>query len=266
MSQTGQTQAGETRAGQLQAGQTRAGRIHALDLARGLALIAMAVFHFSYDLEMFGQIAPGTIGSPAWRLFAECIAGSFLFVSGISLWLAHGRGVRVRAFVKRLGVIVAAALLVTLATFFAARGAFIFFGILHVMALASVVGVLVLRWPALVIALLAAGFWFAGPYLSAPMFDHPVWWWTGLSTVQPVTLDYEPVFPWLGPYLAGLAVAKFAARFDLWQRLRSTEPPGRSVRVLGWPGRHSLSFYLLHQPILISLLWLFLWVRGVFGG
>jgi uncharacterized membrane protein len=226
----------------------------------------MAVFHFSYDLEMFGQIAPGTIGSPPWRLFAQCIAGSFLFVSGISLWLAHGRGFRARAFIKRLGVIVAAALLVTVATFFAAREAFIFFGILHVMALASVVGVVVLRWPAWIIALLAAGFWFAGPYLQGPFFDHPLWWWTGLSTIPPVTLDYEPVFPWLGPYLAGLALAKGAARVDLWQRLRSTAPASPMVRVLGWPGRHSLSFYLLHQPVLIALLWLFLKARGVLGG
>ena len=34
-------------------------RIEAIDLARGVALIAMAVYHFTWDLELFGYLEPG---------------------------------------------------------------------------------------------------------------------------------------------------------------------------------------------------------------
>ena len=66
-------------------------RIEWLDVARGAALIAMAVYHFTWDLEFFGYVLPGTTGFGAWKLFARCIASSFLFLVGISLVLA-GRG------------------------------------------------------------------------------------------------------------------------------------------------------------------------------
>ena len=70
------------------------GRIVALDLARALALVAMAVFHFTFDLELFGLVQPGTTMLPGWRWLAYLTAGSFLFLAGVSLWLAHGQGIR----------------------------------------------------------------------------------------------------------------------------------------------------------------------------
>ena len=66
------------------------GRVDALDLARTLALICMAIYHFTYDLEMFGYIAPHTAVTGGWAIFARMIAGSFLFMVGISLILPTG--------------------------------------------------------------------------------------------------------------------------------------------------------------------------------
>jgi hypothetical protein len=34
------------------------------------ALLAMAVFHFVYDLELFGWVAPGTSVTGGWRVLA----------------------------------------------------------------------------------------------------------------------------------------------------------------------------------------------------
>ena len=72
-------------------------RIPALDIARSLALVAMVVFHFTFDLELFGYLRPGTTTMPGpWRALAVVTAVSFLFLAGVSLWLAHGRGIRWR--------------------------------------------------------------------------------------------------------------------------------------------------------------------------
>lgn len=242
------------------------GRIAALDLARVAALLAMAVFHFTYDLEMFGLIAQGTIGSPPWRVFSQLIAGSFLFLAGVSLWLAHGRAFRARAFWRRIGMIAGAAALVTLGTWIAMPGAFVFFGILHAIAAASLVAALFLRVPALITLAVALAVWVAPDYLSGPGFDAPLLLWLGLSTYFPSTIDFAPVFPWVAPTLAGLALAKLAGRAGLWEAMAAKAPPGRAMRALTWPGRHSLAVYLLHQPVLVSLVWLYVQTAAAMGG
>ena len=121
------------------------GRIEVLDLLRGIALIAMAVYHFTWDLEFFGYIARGTANSGGWRLFARGIASSFLFLVGLSLVLAHLRGIRWRPFLTRLAQIAAGAAAITVATLLFTPGSFVFFGILHQIAVGSLIGLAFVR-------------------------------------------------------------------------------------------------------------------------
>lgn len=232
-------------------------RLIPLDLARTLALVCMVIFHFTFDLALFGYIDPGTMSQPFWYYFARLIAGSFLFLSGVSLWLAHGQGIRWPAFWSRLAKLVAAAALVTLASLWLVPGGPIWFGILHAIAAASLLGLLVLRlpWPvtlALALLIFAAGW---GPRF--PAFD-PIWLvWTGLAETRPRMGDYVPLVPWAAPALAGIALAR-ALRIDRW---RGT-PPTRLARALSFPGRHSLIIYLIHQPILIGLFNAWIWATS----
>ena len=52
-------------------------RIDAIDIARGIALLAMAIYHFTWDLEFFGYAEPGLTAVGGWKLFARAIASSF---------------------------------------------------------------------------------------------------------------------------------------------------------------------------------------------
>ncbi len=230
-------------------------RIPALDLARTFAIGMMVVFHFTFDLELFGYLAPGTTTLPGpWRALAILTAGSFLFLAGVSLWLAHGSGIEWRAFWWRFGKVAGAALLVTIGTYMAFPDAFVFFGILHSIALCSLLGLAVIRLPALAVALLAVVVFFAPDFARSEAFNAPVFWWTGLQTVPLRTVDYEPIFPWFAPFLMGLATAKVFDQFGIWARL-SNPAPSRAQRILSLPGKHSLIIYLIHQPILIGLIW-----------
>lgn len=230
------------------------GRILAVDLARSAALLAMAVFHFVYDLELFGWVAPGTAVTGGWRLLALGTAGSFLFLAGLSLWLGHGAGIRWRGFARRFVKVAGAAGLITLATWFAMPDTFIFFGILHSIAAASLLGLLVLRVPAvglLVLAVLA----FAAPSIArAEVFDPWWFWWTGLQTVRVASVDYVPLAPWFGPFLLGMALGRVGSSFDLWSRLAQWRG-GNLAERLALPGRYSLWVYLAHQPVLIAVIW-----------
>jgi uncharacterized membrane protein len=232
-------------------------RLIPLDAARTAALVAMVIFHFTFDLALFGHIPGETMFQPFWYHFARLIAGSFLFLAGVSLWLAHGQGIRWPAFWKRFAKILAAALLVTLASIRFVPGGTILFGILHAIAAASLLGLLFLRlpWPVTlaIAALIFAAAW--GP--RSPAFD-PLWLvWTGLAETRPNMGDYTPLIPWAAPALAGIALAK-AFRVETWQRTA----PSRGTDILTFPGRHSLVIYLIHQPILIGLFNLHLWATS----
>jgi uncharacterized membrane protein len=223
-------------------------RLIPLDVARTAALACMVIFHFTFDLALFGHIPGETMFQPFWYYFARMIAGSFLFLSGVSLWLAHGRGIRWPAFWKRFAKVAGAALLVTLASIWFVPGGTILFGILHAIAAMSLIGLLFLRLPWPVTLALAVGILAAAWGTRSPVFN-PLWLvWTGLAETRPNMGDYVPLVPWAAPALAGIAVAK-AMRVEAWHRAT----PSRAVDILTFPGRHSLVIYLIHQPILIGL-------------
>jgi len=233
-------------------------RLEFVDVARGVALLAMFVFHFAYDLSYFGLIETDVPGEPGWRLFARLIAGSFLTLVGVSLVLATRHGLDRRAYLKRLAMVAAAAALVTLATFFAMRPSFIFFGILHQAALASVLALPFLRLPVLLVAG-AAILAFALPaFLAHPVLDAPWLAWLGFSRMPFASADFVPVFPWFGCVLSGIVLARLTLPRIVGSALAEWTPRSLPARLVAWGGRHSLLVYLVHQPVFIGLLMLVL--------
>jgi uncharacterized membrane protein len=233
------------------------GRLIALDIARTLAVVCMVIFHFTFDLALFGYLPGDTIYQPFWYYFARLIAGSFLFLSGVSLWLAHGQSIRWAAFWTRFAKVAAGAALVTVSSIWFVPGGTIYFGILHAIAAASLIGLVALRlpWPVTltISAMIFAAAW--GPRFA---FFDPIWLvWTGLAETRPMMGDYVPLVPWAAPALAGVAVA-MALRIDRWQG----QAASRLLRTLTFPGRHSLVIYLVHQPILFGLFNAWAWMMA----
>jgi uncharacterized membrane protein len=240
----------------------RTERWPALDAARGAAIAAMIVYHLAWDLSFLRLIATDVVGHPAWQLFARAIAASFLILVGIGLVFAHHRGMRWRSFARRLAAIAAAAFAISAVTWIAFPDQYIFFGILHCIAVSSLLALPFLRAP-VVVVVAAAGLCFAAPLLfTDPALDLPLLDWLGLGSETPATNDYVPVFPWFGFTLLGLAAGR------LLRRWASHAAPGPSKwahplsRGLVWSGRRSLAIYLLHQPLLFGVLFLLVQVTG----
>jgi len=219
-------------------------RLPALDAARGLAVIAMVLYHFSWDLALFGLIE--TDVAQDGRGLAMAIAGSFLAISGVALTLAG----RIRP--RRLAILLGAATLVSAGSWWFDPGSFIFFGILHCIALSSLLAWPLLRAPAWLLAA-AAALIFAAALWSHPAFDAWPWLWLGLSTQVPLTNDYIPIIPWFGFVLLGMLAGRLQP--GAWAQWG----PGPLV----WLGRHSLLIYLVHQPVLTTLLF---WLAPLLAG
>lgn len=236
-------------------------RLAHVDIARTLAILGMVAFHLVYDLGLFGVLRPDIALTGFWALFARAVAGSFLFLTGVGLVLAHGGGLRWRAFIRRLATIAGAALLVTAGTWIAMPERFVYFGILHCIAASSLLALPFLRLPPIVPLVGALLVWAVAWHWGRGVFDAPWASFTGLSAVVRPSVDLVALFPWLAPCLLGVACAGWAARAGLLRR--EILPDTALVRLLGLPGRWSLPIYLLHQPVLVGGIFAVLWLlRG----
>ncbi|WP_188311862.1 heparan-alpha-glucosaminide N-acetyltransferase [Salinarimonas soli] len=229
-------------------------RFEAVDAARGAAIAAMIVFHASWDLSFLRLIATPVGSDPAWQAFAMSIAGSFLALVGVSLVLGHGSAVRWRRFGRRLGILALAAAGVTGATYLAFPDSFVFFGILHMIAVGSVLALPFLRAPLVLVAGAAALILAAPAGFRSPLFDERALAWIGFSERIPPSNDFEPVFPWLALVLIGVLLARLVLASPVRERLAGWRARGPLSRFLVRAGRWSLVIYLLHQPILLGVL------------
>ncbi|WP_245413773.1 heparan-alpha-glucosaminide N-acetyltransferase [Fulvimarina endophytica] len=256
MSEIVSSRAPEGSAGQSPAPSER-GRVVAIDVARALALVAMAIYHFTWDLDNFGYVPRGMATSGGWIVFARCIASSFLFLVGFSLVLAHAKGVRWKPFFTRLAQIVAGGLAITVVTMVVTPESYVFFGILQHIAFASLAGLLFIRLPAALTFLLGLGA-IALPFVfRSEVFDPIYLVWIGLNATPPFSNDFVPVFPFFGVVLLGIAFGRLTVDRNLLAFVRrSVDPKLGPLRHLALLGRHSLAFYLIHQPVLFGLVFL----------
>ena len=234
-------------------------RLQSVDGLRGVAILLMIAYHFSYDLSYFGFARFDFYGDPFWLHARTLILSLFLFLVGVSLVLATGSRPEwrpaSRRYLTRLGLLVGSAAIISLSSYLMFGPRWIFFGVLHFIAVASVVGLAFVRRPWLAFGL-GTALLLLDRLFAHPWFDQPAWQWFGLMTYKPPTEDYVPFVPWFGVVLLGIFAGHWLrwrpAAQALWQR-RSCRRP---ARLLAFAGRHSLSIYLLHQPLLLGMLWL----------
>jgi uncharacterized membrane protein len=226
-----------------------------VDIARGVAIIAMAIYHLCWDLSYFRFIAADVGYDPQWVLIARTILSVFLFLVGVGLVLGHGEAIRWRAFWRRWIFVLGGALLITIATWFAFPQSFVYFGVLHAIALFSFLGLPFLRAPIWLTAAVAAVVIALPFFYSDPLFNEKAWSWLGFWQVPPPTNDLVPVFPSFGAVLLGIAAMRLLMTSPLRARLATVQPTNRPARALAWLGRWSLLIYLLHQPVLLAVLY-----------
>ena len=233
-------------------------RFDRLDALRAVAIVWMAGFHFAFDLNHFGFSRQNFYTDPFWTGQRACIVSLFLFCAGMGQAIAFEQGQRWPRFWRRWAQIAGCALLVTLGSLWMFPRSFISFGVLHGIALMLIVTRLIAgtgRW----LWTIGAAAWLLPHVVQSPWFDTRWTNWIGLVTHLPVTEDYVPLLPWLGVMCWGLAAGQWVlARRRGW----ITGALPAALRPMAWLGRWSLSFYMLHQPVLIGALSAYIALRG----
>lgn len=238
-------------------------RFEGLDALRGLAVLWMTVFHFSFDLNHFGFTAQNFYEDPVWTVQRTCILGLFLFCAGAGQGIAVAQGQTWGRFAKRWGQIALCAALVSSGSVLMFPNSWISFGVLHAMCVMLLVARLLAPtgralW-ALGVMAMAVGF--VGPWLHTvrpdlAWLDSRWWYWLGWVSHKPITEDYVPIFPWLGVMLWGVAAAQWGLKRKVFEQVQAHQPPKLLVLV----GRWSLTWYMVHQPVLMGLLMAWVWM------
>jgi uncharacterized membrane protein len=235
-------------------------RFWEIDVLRGVAVVAMVLYHFSYDLAyLVGLFDVGFFRSGIGLDMGRMIGGTFIFLAGLSLALSYSRAVASQPsegtlFWKYLGRglrIFSYGLVITLFTWIFLPNEMVVFGILHLIGASIIVAYPFLR---LKLANVALGLLciVIGLYLNDFGTAHPWLAWLGIRP-NFFMLDYWPLFPWFGVALLGVFAGN-ALYGDASKRATRAIPQPPSSRPLAFLGRHSLLVYFVHQPVLIVAL------------
>lgn len=238
-------------------------RFWEIDFLRGIAIIMMVLYHLLYDLHYFADYNVN-VYSGFWMYFARITAIIFLFLVGLSLGVSFSRTKKIhenrnKLFIKylRRGLKVFFwGLIITLVTRIFLGNAFVIFGILHLIGISIILAYPFrkLRYWNLLIGFL---FIFLGAYLKGFSFDFYWLSWLGFRPAQFYSVDYYPLLPWFGVVLIGIFFGNLLYS-DSTRRFQLADISFFSgIKVFCFLGKHSLLIYLLHQPLIIAVLYLF---------
>ncbi len=236
----------------------RSHRSDRLDAMRGLAVAWMTAFHFAFDLSHLGRWPQDFLRDPVWTLQRTAILSLFLLCAGAGQALGVAQGQPWGRFWRRWAQVLGGAGLVTAGSYLLFPRSFIYFGVLHGLAVMLVVARLTAGWGrglwlagAVALALPGIASWAHAAGLAPAWLNGPAFNWLGLVGRKPVTEDYVPLAPWMGVVWWGMAAGQWVLhRRPSWL----CGPAPAALDWAAWLGRHSLPWYLLHQPVLLGLL------------
>ena len=220
----------------------------------------MIFYHFFWDLGYFKFIELEIMTRGLPLIIAQSVGASFIIISGISSRFLYFSDNFKTKFLKRLSILIILCTLITSVTFFFDKNSYIFFGILHLLATCSVLGLLLIlvrnNFILFFLFILSAVISLSDITIDLPNYLS----WIGFNNEVPMTSDFYPLFPWVTFYLFGVWVFQpFRSYLGEYMKENAKLSNDNSVlRFLEFLGRNSLTVYILHQPIFFSLFFIFI--------
>lgn len=226
-------------------------RIWEIDSARGLALALMILYHFIYNLNEFFTINI-TYNEGLFYFVGKAAATLFILVAGISC--AFSKNNTVRAFKLILWGYV-----IFVVTYIVLPGSNIVFGILQFLGVCFLLYPIVQNFSPYLLALTGMVIILAGKITSQFSVSHN--WLLILGFYGPgfSSVDYFPLIPWFGIFLIGIAIRKTIYKENRSRFIKVN----KYLRPLSFAGKHTLTIYLIHQPLILGTMYLILNPQGL---
>ncbi len=224
-------------------------RIQAIDLVKGIDIIFMVLFNYSITLDYFNLISIPS--NYLYRyILPVSIASIFIFISGVTAYVSYQKQKEkvTRKYIIRGMKLLFYAILITLFTYVFVRPNTIFFGILHFFAVASFFIPVFIKYNKLNL-IVGLSLILTGVFLQQQTFHFSSLLWLGFVPEKFSTFDYFPIIPWLSVILLGIYYGKYIV--SKTEKIKFNSSFSGIFKFLG---KHSLTVYLIHQPLLIMFL------------
>lgn len=219
------------------------GRIWELDFLRGIALILMIYFHIVFDLnEIFNY--PISYSSGINYYIGKVSVILFIIISGISSSLSKNN-------IKRGLKVLAIAIIITVVTHLFGSEIGIKFGILHLLGICMILYPVFAKFSWYILLILGSVFIIIGDLFDRIYVDFNYLFVIGLRSTQFQSSDYYPFFPWSGLFLLGIALSKL-----IYTKRSSLFNFDIKDNIISKLGRNTLLVYVLHQPIILTIIYL----------
>lgn len=231
-------------------------RIWELDFLKGTALLFMIFDHVVYDLGAFFSRNTSSLG-----FFKEGIgqiaAVIFMTVSAVSVTLGKRN-------LRHSLIVGSAAVFLTAFTFafdkVTGSSTIIWFGILHFLALSMLIGHFAKKLPKALLLILSVCSFALGKYFLSLSVSMPYLCFLGLCSPDFYSSDFFPLFPNLAYTFLGLFIGK-----SIYKEKTSVFARHPKTKAINFLGRHTLIIYLVHQPVVLGVLYAIDFVLKKFG-
>lgn len=239
-------------------------RYHTLDEIRGFLIFCMVFYHAFYLMSTTFSMKLGHMLLNFFMPFEPTFAGLFIMISGLCCNLSHSN---LQRGIKLLLI----ALTISLITYFLGNDCFIAFGILHMLSICMIIFAFANKLIKKVTSKIGMLFCVLFFVLTLSLKGHKIgipgiWQFTipssfyGLNFLFPFGIynskfysaDYFPLFPWMFVFFFGSFLGKYLIDNKLIHFFDKMH-----CMFFDFLGRHSLLIYIVHQPIIFSILWLY---------
>jgi uncharacterized membrane protein len=216
-------------------------RIWEIDFLRALAIFLMVVFHFVYDLNEFIGVNVDYLNG-FWYWEGKVSAIMFMIVAGISSGLSKNT-------VKRGFKVLGFGMVISIATYIVFKEEYVRFGILHFLGVSMIFFPLIHKVNNWVLAVITLLIGFAAIPVNEMIVNTSLLIPFGFMYRGFVSVDYYPLIPYLSAFIVGVLAYKI-----YYYRRESLFDFSFENRVISVLSRNSLAIYVLHQPILLVII------------